>query len=119
MTTKTVKPIDERALPQNLPTAEMIRNAKHAASFPPNTPHSIINHFQPAFDEQSDQVADPRDAPKAVDPISGAVVVAPAGSVPDKTPRKAVKRGASKKVTPSADTGKKDDLAIGEPIKSK
>lgn len=118
MTTKSaVKTVDERALPQNLPTAEMVRNAKHAASFPPGTPHSVINHFAPALDEASDQVADPRDAPMTADPLSGNVV-APAGSVPDKAPRKTVKRGASKKITPSADTSKKADLAIGEPAKS-
>lgn len=106
---KSVTKVDDLALPRNLPTEEMILNARHAATFPPNTPHSVINHFRPGFDEASDQVADPRDAPKMEDPITKAVVVAPAGTVPDKAKRRAPRKGASKKVTPSAETGKKAD----------
>ena len=52
------EPIDDRALPANL-TPDMIARARHASTFPPDTPHSVINQFT---EEVRPAIADPRDA---------------------------------------------------------
>jgi len=61
MTKATATETDDAALPQNL-TDEQLKNAKHAATFPPNTPHSLINQFA----EEPEKVlpADPREVEK-------------------------------------------------------
>jgi hypothetical protein len=53
--------VDEAALPQNL-SDEQLANAKHAATFPPNTPHSVINQFKEPVEPV--KPADPRETPK-------------------------------------------------------
>lgn len=49
------------ALPQNL-DEEQLKRAKHAATFPPNTPHGVINQF--ADEIPPVKPADPREAEK-------------------------------------------------------
>jgi hypothetical protein len=56
------------------------RNARHAATFPPDTPHSVINAFPGHVDVDKVLYADPRNAEKVVElktPRKTEVVVSP------------------------------------------
>jgi hypothetical protein len=73
------KVVDESAFPRGL-DEKGLQNARHAATFPPNTPHSVINAFEGHVDTDTVGYADPRNAEKVVDlraPKKTEVVVSP------------------------------------------
>lgn len=61
--TKATSTKTDADLPGNL-SERQLENAKHARTFPPDTPHSVINSFEGHKDVDVIEYADPREAEK-------------------------------------------------------